>query len=227
MQHDIVVRRFTHQSVETDPALTNSLIECFQKVFADPPWGEWKKCSVCGQYWGTESAEALVAANFKHCGTPLVDYWPHEQVMSDLQNEITAESSAWVAICDDRVVGFCWGYPISTKDLEEKLKVPVAEIIEQMYGVDFVAYQDELGVLTELRGHGIAHKLVKKRLDDFLERKLKVGIVRTRLFPNPTVTYHWFTEKLDYKPVIQYPGADGRVILGQKLEAVRSLLSRN
>src|SRR3989344_3543082 len=104
-----------------DHALTAQLVECYRDVFANGPWHEWLRCPQCKRYWGTRDNGLLACYKFRHCDTTLVDFWPREQVVNDLYHEITSGASCWLAADSDRVVGFCWGYPITITNLELKL----------------------------------------------------------------------------------------------------------
>lgn len=208
-----------------DHSLTGQLVECYRDVFADGPWHEWLKCSKCQKYWGTKDRELLTSYKFCHCDTPLVDFWPRVQVISDLHHEITPEASCWLAMSNASVIGFCWGYPINTTDLETKLGVSFRAKLDCDDNRNPVAYQDEIGVLTAYRGRKIAKAMVANRLDDFLAQGLQVGIVRTKQSPEPSETFLWYTRKLGYEILATYPGDDGRVVLGRKLSGLRDLLS--
>lgn len=200
------------------------LIECYREVFADGPWHEWKKCLACGRSWGKKDRALLNSAKFYHCGVPLVDFWSREQVKTDLVHEITSEASCWLALASNKVVGFCWGYPITTDDLEKKLGLPIKSKLGDK-GLGLVAYQDEVGVILPYRGRGIAKAMLEKRLDDFLDQGLEWGIVRTRQSPEASQTFLWYIEKLGYEILSTYPVDDGRVILGRKLAGLKELLS--
>jgi hypothetical protein len=63
--------------------------------------------------------------------------------------------------------------------------------------------------------------LVRRRLSDFLELGLKIGVVRTRQEPEPSETFLWY-RKLDYINIASYP--DGRVILARALEGLTQVL---
>ncbi len=207
-----------------DHELTAQLVECYRDVFADGPWHEWLKCPQCQKCWGTKDRGILASNKFLHCNVPLVDFWSREQVVSDLHHEITPEASCWLAISNASVVGFCWGYPITIMDLEAKLGVSLSvkltcEITE------LVAYQDEAGVLSAYRGRKIAKGMVARRLDDFLAQGLRIGVVRTRQNPEPSETFLWYTNKLGYQILAHYPGDDGRVVLGRKLDGLKDLLA--
>lgn len=205
-------------------ALTAQLVECYREVFADSPWHEWLKCPRCHKYWGKKDQDFLAANKFHHCNTPLVDFWPREQVIYDLYHEISSKTSCWLAMQNDSVVGFCWGYPIILSDLEDKLNISLSTQPE-LKGVKRLAYQDEVGVLSAYRGQKIAKKMIAQRLQDFLAQGLKVGIVRTRQSPEPSTTFLWYTGKLGYKIIANYPEPDGRVILGREFNGLKELLN--
>jgi len=207
-----------------DHALTAQLVECYRDVFADGPWHEWLKCSQCQKYWGMKDRGFLASNKFCHCNTPLVDFWPREQVVCDLHHEITPEASCWLALGNVSVVGFCWGYPITITNLEAKLGISFSTRLEHE-ATEPVAYQDEVGVLSVYRGRKIAKAMVARRLDDFLAQGLKVGIVRTRQSPEPSETFLWYTNKLGYRILANYPGEDGRVVLGRNLDGLKELLT--
>ena len=203
---------------------TAQLVECYRNVFSDEPWHEWLKCQKCEKYWGKKDQDYLVSIKYQHCGAELVDFWSRNQVLADLFHEITVDGSCWLAKDNDRVVGFCWGYPIKVIDLENKLGI----MLNWKFGFErenLVAYQDEIGVLSDYRKKGIAKSMFVKRLDDFLERGLRVGYVRTRQYPEPSETFLWYTQKLGYQIIATYPNADGRVILSRPLAGLKELLS--
>lgn len=204
--------------------VTAGLVECYRDVFADSPWHEWLVCPICKKYWGKKDGGALVSLGFRHCDTPLSDFWSREKVVSDLLHEITPETSCWLAMDGEVVVGFCWGYPIIAGNLEEKLGVSLNGKFEDKSSM-IVAYQDEVGVLPAYRGLKIAKSMVEHRLGDFLAQGMEFGIVRTRQHPEPSVTFFWYTKKLGYEIFASYPDDDGRVVLGRELRDLQKLLS--
>ncbi|MEK7538374.1 MAG: GNAT family N-acetyltransferase [Patescibacteria group bacterium] len=209
-----------------DYLLTAQLVECYRDVFADTPWNEWLKCSKCGKYWGVKDQGLLASLNFRHCDIPLVDFWSREQVLFDLRHEIISGSSCWLAMSNKTVVGFCWGYPINISDLETKLGVSFNTELEYNFGTSgLAAYQDEVGVLSAYRGRKIAKAMIIHRLNDFLTQGLQIGIVRTRQKPEPSETFMWYTQKLGYKILANYPNDDGRVILVRQLSGLKELLT--
>lgn len=207
------IRFNPHHNTELLP----QLIECYREVFGEEPWNEWKQCKICKTKWGVNEKIILQKMNFTHCGQPIVDFWSREIVQKDLFHEITPDASCWLALNNKTVIGFCWGYPIDLENLESKLGIKGISIeLRNQFGyVDHVAYQDELGVLKQYRGIGIAKKMFIHRLKDFRRQRLNIGVIRTKTNP-PSVTYLWFL-KLGYKVISKYNDADGRVILARSL----------
>jgi ribosomal protein S18 acetylase RimI-like enzyme len=198
--------------------LTKRIVACYREVFADGPWHEWKRCPKCKKYWGRKDHALLHSQDFRHCDTALVDFWSEDQVTSDLFHEITDKASCWLALCDQEVIGFCWGYPITVDDLEKKLGIKLNLPPNKLF-----AYQAEVGVLAEYRGKGIAKRMVRHRLSDFLSQGLDVGVVRTRQYPEPSQTFSWY-QKAGYTVQSQYPDDDGRVIMIRSLDGLDGLL---
>ncbi len=215
-------RRFNPRSASN--ALTEELIIAFKEVFATEPWNEWRKCVVCNSAWGIKDQLLLESSNYTHCNEPVMEYWLTDTVRDDLNHEITGDSSCWLAMQDEKVVGFTWGYPIELIELERKLGLSLQSLVCRQDIPKLLAYQDELGVLEEYRDQKIARELFVLRFEDFLKQGLSYGVVRTRVLPMPSITYLWFTQKLGYQELVRYPGNDGRVILGQKLSEVKILL---
>ena len=218
-----LVRYSPHDQVH---AITTQVVECYREVFSDTPWHEWLRCAVCNKYWGACDRALLASYQFRHCDTPLVDFWPREQVIADLFHEIAPDSSCWIAMEECRVVGFCWGYPITLQELENKLGNTFSHAVGiPVESTQLVAYQDEVGVLSAYRGRKIAKKMVALRLIDFKAKNLEFAVVRTRQYPEPSETFLWYTKKLGYRILASYPDADGRVILGRNLLGLLDLLT--
>ena len=211
-----------YSPTNSDHKLTLQLVECYRDVFASGPWHEWFKCPICQKYWGKKDEEVLTSLRFRHCNVLLVDFWPKKQVISDLYHEITPEASCWLAVNNNAVVGFCWGYPISITDLETKLGVSFSDTLK-CGATEKAAYQDEVGVIFAYRGHKIAKTMITHRLNDFLAQSLQIGIVRTRQYPEPSETFLWYTQKLGYHIIARYPREDGRVVLGRELSGLKVL----
>lgn len=220
------------QIVRFDPRkhshLIPRLITCYREVFANRPWNEWKKCPKCGVQWGITCEKLLSNGRCPNCRAELVDFWPRERVRSKIARATTPGASAFVALdggAGVKVVGFCWGYPMAPGDLESKLGIRFRDALFGRFGaVDRVAFQDELGVSVPFRNRKIARRMFIARLLDFLAKGLEVGVMRTRHFPEPTVTFLWFTQKLGYEIIARYPGNDGRVILAGRLRGLYGVM---
>ena len=145
-----IVRFNPHRDEELIP----QVVKCYQEVFAEDPWNEWKRCPSCKKYLGKKDEKILKESNFIHCNVPMEDFWKDEEVIKDLLHEINQDKFAWVGIVKDigKVVSFCWGFPVDINQLEEKLGIIFRNELVKICGdVDIVAYQDDMGILEEFR----------------------------------------------------------------------------
>lgn len=198
------------------------LVSCYRAIYAQGPWHEWKKCISCQHYWGKKDEQYLIQNNFTciECSMPVVNYWPDGVVRNDILNDITENAICRIVIINEKVAGFCWGYPQTREQLSLKLSFDIWHDIESLWGqTDIIAYQAEMGIIEEFRGLGLAQILYASRLKEFLSQGLRIGIVRVREKPEPSKTYLWYYRKLRYEIVKQYPESDGRVILGTRLQS--------
>lgn len=146
-------------------------------------------------------------------GAPWNEVWSPEEVLAVIATSNVPRVSRWIAVCEDQVVGFTWGYPMKSKDVEEKLQcvLPFAAECE-------VAYQAELGVLPAYRNQGIARTLLRLRNECLHRLGIETGVVRVKKAPEPSVTYLWYVHRLEYVEIASYPADDGRVILAAPLK---------
>ncbi len=222
MGHDnIRIERFNshHEHYEH---LLPKLVSCYQNVFADTPWHEWKRCPQCKRYWGIKDKELLHEMNFSHCGVPLEDYWKTNDVEECIREVFTHNTSCFLALHNEEVIGFCWGYLVDLNELENHLGLGIVAQVEDRWGNSKTAYQSEMGVEAAFRGKKIAKRMFRARHFDFLDMKADVGIVRTRRTPEPSNTYLWF-KKLGYETIASYSTTDGRVVLAKKLSEIEDV----
>jgi len=209
---------FTRFSPDTNiTELTTQLIECYREVFAESPWHEWFRCQECEGYWGKEDKAELVENEFQHCGKPVIPFWPHHKVLSNIKRELSAEkSSCWLALDNKQVVGFCWGYQITLENLEEELGVQISAdpLSESLRFTDPVVYQSELGVRRSHRQQGIGKQLVLKRLKDLRQWEAEYTTTRVRKSPEQSITYKWY-RRLNFKVIASY--GDGRAVVGREI----------
>lgn len=195
----------------------SEVVNCYREVFADGPWHEWKTCKSCGSQFGKKDEDVLDKKKNICCGDPVQDFWPVEIVVSTLLS-LPSGASCFIAMESQAIIGFCWGYEMSEDELEKYLNIPVSKSIRSVFGIGRkIAYQSEMGILRDYRGQGIANLLFTERQKSFLSKGVEVTIVRTRKSPEPSITHLWFTNKLGYKTLIEYPDGDGRAILGNIL----------
>ena len=171
--------------------LLDSLIDAYRKVFAGYPWFE---------------------------------DWSVEVVSKMFLRDITEGASCWIALAsspedEPYVVGFTWGFELSEKKLVKMADEKTLQVFREICGPGRIAYQSELGVLEPFRGQGIARNLVMRRNQDFLERGLEIGVIRTKEDP-PSVTYTWY-QKVGYKIIYRYPDDTKRVLMARRLTGLQ------
>lgn len=167
--------------------LEDSLVDAYRKVFAGYPWFE---------------------------------DWPVEVVVKMIRRDITEDASCWVALApssEDKpyIVGFTWGFELPEKKLVKMADSRTLQVLREICGPGRIAYQSELGVLESFRGQGIARNLVMRRNQDFLERGLEIGVIRTKEDP-PSVTYTWY-QRVGYEIIYRYPDDTNRVLMASRL----------
>ncbi|MBI4599742.1 GNAT family N-acetyltransferase [Candidatus Uhrbacteria bacterium] len=109
-------------------------------------------------------------------GAPWYETWDIETIKKDFSNEMKRRGAVCVvAQIEAEVVGFAWGYTISTPDpaLEEHLDAP--GIHNALYGNYF--YLDECAVTPSQHGRGIGKKIVQAI---FAEQKHAQALLRTK-----------------------------------------------
>ena len=74
-----------------DDGFLDQIVSCYQSVFADPPWSEWRRCNVCGEQWGRAEWDAWLDTGNEpiHCGQLVHEYWPADQVKQDIAHELS------------------------------------------------------------------------------------------------------------------------------------------
>ena len=154
-------------------------------------------------------------------GAPWYESWSVQAVQS-LLFKLPKDISCWVALDEEKIVGFCWGYVMSLSDMEKYLKLSIASEFENLFGKNAViAYQSDMGLLDEYRNQGVARELFSSRQQDFLDQGLEVALVRTRELPEPSVTHSWFLYKEKYQILKRHEASDGRCILAKDLRQLK------
>ncbi len=209
--------RYQSFNPEADSNTLPGLIACYQEVFADKPWNEWRRCVVCGEQWGKHQGYQLKSLNFTHCNRPVEEFWPAEQVKNDLVRELAMPgASCQLALESGEVVGFCWGYPLEPGQADTHLGLGgISAALQSSKQTPSVVYLDDIGVIRRFRRLGIAKQLYHAWLQGYAHLGYSVVMLRTMSSP-PSVAYHWFGQA-GYKTIAQYHDAGGRVIMARQL----------
>lgn len=201
---------YVQLEVKTTDKLLVGLVDCYRKVFALPPWNEWKKCQECGKKFGLDLDPHLFESG--HCNKPIIDFWPEGVVAKDILLAMEKGSLPWLALDNKRVIGFCWGHPVTLEEAEERRAFPgLACKMRDIFGnsLELVGYQTDIGVLDTYRGKKIGKELFSRRIKYFLNKGIEVGILRTT---KKTVVYSWYI-RMGYKVVGDYNDSEEQVIL--------------
>lgn len=188
--------------VRIDPFGQSAKVEAialaYQQAFGGEPWNEGYACPVCEKVFArTPSVEICPV-----CFVSVIEYWPVEKIVSDFHREMQKPDPVCVvAEVEECVIGFAWGYRISTcPDLDVHLDAP--DVHRLLHG-DFF-YLDECALVPTYQGRGIGKLLVDCI---FSEQRQKNILLRTmgdsRMF---TIAKHRGGE------IVQYISR-GRVIM--------------
>ncbi len=190
-----------------DATLMHQLADCYIHVFSSEPWNECKRCVDCDIKWGLEQLEdESYLRHLSEHPDSVTDFWSHPDVLSDLEDEITAESTCFLFLEDSQVVGFAWGYEIETAKLLIKLDI---DQLDTVVDDETVFYIDEVGLIDAYRGQSLATRLYEAMM---CGAEHTTVLTRTKTNP-PTVLFEWFQAKLSYRVVHEYNDEDGRVIM--------------
>lgn len=215
----LLYHRFHLGPAENNEKTLSGLIRCYQDVFSEPPWNEWKKCQICGKHWGIDEKNYVEQdLKLKHCGASVVDFWPHDEVLNDIREELSQKGAFCFLVKNNEgdIIGFYWGYLIELEKLEKKLNIEL--MLESRDKKLIVAYLDDMGVLNQYRGLKIASRLFNLGEIEFRNQGVSYQIGRVKKSPEPSVTFLWFTNSLNFKIIAEYcPKEDGRVVLGRKV----------
>ncbi len=190
-----------------------SLIECYQAVFADEPWNEWRRCHKCQKVFGLK--QATQGGEFCPCGNNLAPFWEVAAVKQDILHEVTDEAVCKILIQENKVWGFCWGYPIDSIALEEKTRLPgLTKALDDSFGQKLLGYIDEVGVATHLRQKGWGQLLWNEVSRELQKKGCRVIIARSQ--PNVKMFPWWLRH--GFRLVQKYKGKDERVIIARTLD---------
>lgn len=189
-----------------------SLIECYQKIFADEPWNEWLRCTSCNKVFGKN--DRLAPSDQCTCGGKLTFFWETETVKQEILNEISDEAVCKIIIEGNKVAGFCWGYPIDTITLEKKIHLPgLAKILDSSFGLRLLGYIDEVGVTAHLRQKGLGQYLWNEVSRELEKQGCLIIIARSQ--PNVKMFPWWLRN--GFQIVQKYGGEDERVIIARPI----------
>ncbi|HBI33614.1 MAG TPA: hypothetical protein DEA43_00650 [Candidatus Moranbacteria bacterium] len=205
-----------------DKVLVRNFAHCHEEIIRPEIADKWKTCRVCNESWSRKKEPFLESIGFMHCGIPVVDVWSVDSFVTYIFDKINPMTGAtcWLACKDGQVIGYCWGFMENLDNLEDRLDAPgLTRFIKRKFG-DFetVAFQDRIGVLEAYRKMGIATALFSRRLGNFIESDMKVGIT---LLSRKTASFvlDWYKSR-GYVPIYDFKDSNGNIIVARSLEGL-------
>ncbi|MCX6778925.1 MAG: GNAT family N-acetyltransferase [Candidatus Magasanikbacteria bacterium] len=144
----------------------------------------------------------------------MVFFWDKEDVRNDIFHEITEKSTSRIVTLGQEAVGFCWGYPTNSVDLEKKIGLPgLAKTINEQFGAVPLGYIDEVGVTPNLRLRGLGKNLWTQAEEILAERGCQVIVARSR--PDVKIFNWWI--RTGFQIIQKYGGDDKRVVIARAI----------
>ncbi len=159
-----IVRPFEERDI-------NQLIQTYKLAFADTPWNEYMKCSLCGVGYGIKEVET-VEDSCKKCGDllELVEFWSDEGIAKDIEFAMSQpDPIILVAELLGEQAGFTWGY-----------RVPFGNFpfLRGKISTD-ASYVDELAVRWDMRSRGVGTLLGTRFLGTVAAQGMREVVLRT------------------------------------------------
>lgn len=166
--------------------------------------------------------------------SPYDENWDYETTNGFLDWTSGQDYEGILAVDDGKVVGFSWGYRVDPEevDVDEKFPDELQELDQDIYdGETFMI--DEVGVMPEYRGQGVATELESGLLEKIDEREDVSRVMQRtqwsgentgKLYLDGKMGFQAFLIGEDNDPVtqeVEFVGKDGsdeRIYLGQELE---------
>ncbi len=191
-----------------------SLAKLYQTVYAAPPWREYKKCSHCDMQWGIDQIFELEQLGYSHCGSPVVDYWSEEYLFGHFK-EISSKPlfSGALALDNNRIVGFAWGYELDIARIDEDLGFPgLSQKLKKEFGEFLhVAYLADLATDSNYRRLGLGKELTRARHESLSIKGATVALTRTKGGEEASITHRWY-DKIGFSIFAEYHDKRSRVI---------------
>lgn len=145
----------------SQPDMVQGVVSVYQESFGGEPWNEGYLCPVCEKAFANkEKMEYCPACAGESKLVLLAEYWPTSKVLAEFYREMGKPGPVCVvAKEDERVIGFAWGYMISSNpNLDERLDAPG---LHQWLQGDFF-YLSECAIAPAHQGKGVGKLLVRR-----------------------------------------------------------------
>jgi len=134
----------------------------------DPNFKEYRYCPSCHRYYSQDEVEnqkilTCKGSSSRHPEVKLEKRWTPEFVEQELAPLLSLNEdffgSLAISKTDNKVVGFVWGYVISLSEISKSWSPDIVSKINEETPCTKIAYFQEIGTDTSLRGYGIGSSL--------------------------------------------------------------------
>ena len=119
------------------------------------------------------------------------DFWRVEGVVEDIRTQSKKKNAISLIALDDQenIIGFIWGYQVSTKRLAE-ISGHTTSFWKEIIGTNAIFYVDDFGVKSEWRGNGIGQSLAAELIKRIPRSEIKAVTLRTDVDAGPARTVY-------------------------------------
>lgn len=163
--------------------LVNAVALAYQQTFGQAPWNEGYKCPICDLTLAlSEEQDYCPRCSAKGNMVFLAEYWPIDKVLSDFYREMSKpDSLCLVALRDEEIVGFTWGYQVSIDEsIDDYLEAPN---LHRLVSGNFF-YLDEVAVLPKYQGKGIGRSLINQLFENQPYKKILLRTLKESQMSN-------------------------------------------
>jgi hypothetical protein len=194
MSEQLNLEQVPGNPVEINQSDLESLAQLYARVFADEPWNEYTICPTSGTFFGRDTKPGDMC---EECKTSLQLAYPLKQTAEYITGELSRDNAAaWLlrdGQCDDKIVGFTWGFAYESPEAfaQAKYKTPEMQVSiggllrELDLGRSGLWYLSESGIENDerYRGKGLSRVFHERRLETARSLAL-TAIQRTSAYGN-------------------------------------------
>jgi hypothetical protein len=223
--------KVTQLDVSNVSRWVRALIYVVKAVFAEKPWSQHKKCSVCGKHWSSGER-----APWFHCRKLVRSFWKDQEIRAMFTEAVTSPSgtafiatetdtyyeSTWIGwdnytweTTGEFLRGFIWGFAESPRSVQQRIDQKGSLFFASLAPDTQVGYLSAIGVKKKFRQKHVAEQLFTQWEESVISRGATCLVLRTH---TESPMYTWMLRK-GFEMVDTYETEDQpwRVIMAKKL----------